>query len=328
MAIVLAVQRAEPGDEAAGRLVLGAGEHAGLDERAGVDDGVDALAGGQPTALVDLGDGLGTGVVVGPRPLGVQRGDRLLVHRLPPVLGQRLGRRHAGGAQRGDLVVAETEQLAQHLVGVLRRSTAPVARSPPASPSAARPARATGGCRPPSRSIRRKKSRAHSCSSTASSDGPDGDGGGHAGGLQRAPAAAGRRGSPSTPRPRRRPGRGRARRPGGGAPASASAARSGRPIAAHSRRQSSSSRHHDGDPAARPGRHGYSPCGHSPGRSLPRRSGSAPVTCGLHQLAGDVGRQRLDLAEVDVVALAGARHGARGRRRSAKRAHRARPSRR
>ena len=77
----LAVQRAEPGDEAAGRLVLGAGEHAGLDERAGVDDGVDALAGGQPAPLVDLGDRLRAGIVVGPRPLGAQLLDRLVVQR-------------------------------------------------------------------------------------------------------------------------------------------------------------------------------------------------------------------------------------------------------
>ena len=77
----LAVQRPEPGDETTGRLVLGAGQHAGLDERAGVDDGVDALAGGQPPALVDLGDRLGTGIVVGPRPLGVQLLDRLVVQR-------------------------------------------------------------------------------------------------------------------------------------------------------------------------------------------------------------------------------------------------------
>ena len=109
----LAEQRGEAGDETAGRLVVGAGEYAGLDERTGVDDGVDALAGGQPTALVDLGDGLGAGVVVAPAP--ARRAAARSPRRppgLPPVLGQRLGRRHAGGVQGGDLVVAEAEQVA------------------------------------------------------------------------------------------------------------------------------------------------------------------------------------------------------------------------
>ena len=119
----------QPGDQTTGRLVLGAGEHAGLDERAGVDDGIDALPRGQPAALVDLGDRLRAGIVVGPRPLGAQLLDQpRRPTGLPPVLGQRLGRRHAGGVQGGELVVAEAEQVAQDLDRCAGRTTAPAAR--------------------------------------------------------------------------------------------------------------------------------------------------------------------------------------------------------
>ena len=76
-----------------------------------------------------------------------------------------------------------------------------------------------------------------------------------------------------------------------------------------------------------PGWHGYRPWGHSPGRSLPRRSRVVPGDLGLHELAADVGRQHLDLAEVDDVALAGGGAPFEGGD-DGERAHRRRPSRR
>ena len=76
-------------------------------------------------------------------------------------------------------------------------------------------------------------------------------------------------------------------------------------MAAHSRRQSSSWRTATATQLA-VGRARVQPVRAQAGAVVadPVRVGAGGR--GLHQLAGDVGRQRLDLAEVDVVALAGA----------------------